>query len=149
MSHPKKFSHEEICAILPQQPPFLFLDEAVIDGREITAAYLVRGDEFLLKGHFKNDPVFPGSIIFEAMGQAGCLWVLNECGPLSSTQLLFVMMDGARCFKRVTPGHRIEMKITQTQLRKPLVTFCGKAFVDGERVAEMEKFMLAFGVDAP
>ena len=60
LSHPKKFSHEEICAILPQQPPFLFLDEAVIDGKEITATYLVRGDEFLLKGHFKNDPVFPG-----------------------------------------------------------------------------------------
>ena len=149
MSNPKKFSLEEICAVLPQQPPFLFLDEAVIDGKEITASYLVRGDEFLLKGHFKNDPVFPGSIMFEAMGQAGCLSVLNECGPLESSQLLFVMMDGARCFKRVTPGHRIEMKITLMQLRKPLAAFRGTAFVDGERVAEVEKFMLAFGVDAP
>jgi 3-hydroxyacyl-[acyl-carrier-protein] dehydratase len=149
LSHPKKFSHEEICAILPQQPPFLFLDEAAIDGKEITASYRVRGDEFALRGHFKNDAVMPGSLIFEAMGQAGCLAILSACGPMPTSQLLFVMMDGARCFKRVTPGHRLDMNVTQMQLRKPLATFSGKAFVNGERVAEVEKFMLAFGVEVP
>ncbi len=135
--------------MLPQQPPFLFLDEAEIDGDRVTAHYLIRGDESLLKGHFRDDPVFPGSIIFEAIGQAGCLWIKNHLGELDQSKLLFVMMDGARCYRRCVPGDRLEMEITKTQLRAPLATFSGRIHVGSEKVAVVWKFRLAFGVDAP
>ena len=46
----------EITSRLPQQPPFLFVDEAQIEGETVRARYTVRGDEFFLEGHFKDNP---------------------------------------------------------------------------------------------
>src|SRR5205823_15082579 len=111
-----KFDQEEIRAILPQQPPFLFLNEADIDGEKVTARYFIRGDEFFLSGHFKNDPVFPASIVFEALGQAGCFWVLRSDdarigGAPASNQVLFASMDGANFFKKARPGDALEMRL--------------------------------------
>lgn len=150
----KRFTHEEICAILPQQPPFMFMDEAEVTGEGVNSSYLIRGDEFFLKGHFKNDPVFPASIVFEALGQAGCLWVLHNAearlgGPISASQVLFASMDGAHFYRRTKPGNKLEMNLKLVQLRKPLAIFRGNVWTDGKRVAELEKVVLAFGMEAP
>ena len=149
-----RLTHGEICAILPQQPPFMFMDEASITGDEVDSTYLIRGDEFFLKGHFKNDPVFPASIVFEALGQAGCLWVLQNAearlgGPISASQVLFASMDGAHFFRRAKPGDKLVMNLKLTQLRKPLAIFRGNVWANEKRVAELEKVVLAFGMEAP
>lgn len=149
-----RFTHEQLCAILPQNPPFLFLDEAEIEGDEVRSNYLIRGDEFFLKGHFKNEPVFPASIVFEALGQAGCLWVLHNAearlgGPISASQVLFASMDGAHFYRRAKPGDKLEMRLKLVQLRKPLAIFRGAVFSNEKRVAELEKVVLAFGMEAP
>lgn len=149
-----RFTHEEICAILPQQPPFMFLDQAELTGDEVNATYLIRGDESFLKGHFKNDPVFPASIVFEALGQAGCLWVLHNAperlgGPISASQVLFASMDGAHFYRKSRPGDTLVLKLKLAQLRKPLAIFRGNVWVHDKRVAEIEKVVLAFGMEAP
>ncbi len=120
-----------------------------MEGDLVTAHYLIHGGEDFLQGHFKGDPVMPASIMFEALGQVGCLWILHDQGPLDDGQLLFISMDGARCRKRVLPGHRMEMQVRCTHLRGALATFQGKIFVDKEKIAEVGKFRLAFGVEAP
>jgi 3-hydroxyacyl-[acyl-carrier-protein] dehydratase len=151
---PKRFTHAEICAILPQNPPFMFLDGAEIDGDVIRSSYLIRGDEDFLRGHFKNDPVFPASVVFEALGQNGCLWVLHNAesrlgGPISASQVLFASMDGAHFYRRAKPGDKLEMTLKLVQLRKPLAIFHGTVFANGKRVAELEKVVLAYGMEAP
>src|SRR5579871_3023724 len=40
----ENYSRERICLVLPQQPPFLFLDRAEIRGDRVRATYLFRGD---------------------------------------------------------------------------------------------------------
>ena len=67
----RRYTREDIALRLPQQPPFFFLDDAQIDGNIVRARYRLRGDEFFLEGHFKDNPVMPASIVFEAIGQAG------------------------------------------------------------------------------
>lgn len=148
------FTHEQLCAILPQNPPFLFLDEAEIEADEVRSTYRIRGDEFFLKGHFKNEPVFPASIVFEALGQAGCLWVLHNAvsrlgGPIGASQVLFASMDGAHFYRRAKPGDTLVMNLKLVQLRKPLAIFRGSVFTKEKRVAELEKVVLAFGMEAP
>jgi 3-hydroxymyristoyl/3-hydroxydecanoyl-(acyl carrier protein) dehydratase len=151
----KRFTHEEICAILPQQPPFMFLDESEITGDNVVSTYRIRGDEFFLKGHFKDDPVFPASIVFEALGQAACLWVLVNApsrlgAPLNAGQVLFASMDGAHFYRKTRPGDTLVMKLKLAQLRAPLAIFRGSVWTaDNKRVAELEKVALAFGVEAP
>lgn len=153
----RKFTHEEICAILPQQPPFMFLDESEITGNEVVSTYLIQGDEFFLKGHFKDNPVFPASIVFEALGQAGCLWLLTNAEKqlgekLDPSQVLFASMDGAHFYKKTKPGDKLLMKLKLVQLRKPLAIFRGSVWTgenNDKRVAELEKVILAFGMEAP
>ncbi len=72
------YDRERLCLVLPQQPPFLFLDEAELEGDAVRAHYVFREEELFFPGHFRDDPVVPASIVYEALGQAACLWVLER-----------------------------------------------------------------------
>ena len=67
-----KIKNEDIKKYLPHREPFLFIDEVVQikENEEIHAIKLIHEDEHFLKGHFPGNPIFPGVIIIEALGQA-------------------------------------------------------------------------------
>ncbi len=146
----RRYSRIDILSRLPQQVPFFFLDEAEIEGDTVRAQYLVRGDESFLEGHFKDNPIMPAAILFEAIGQAACLWVL-DCAPeqlhteLQSNEVLFASMEEAHVYRRARPGDLIEMEATLVRLRAPLAVFRGRATLRGERLAKIEHLVLAFG----
>ena len=144
----RHYNREEIVTILPQQPPFLFLDEAMIEDNIISAKYLIRGDEYFLEGHFKDHPVFPASIVFEALGQAGCLWILESVAAKDAdakTDVVFASMEEAHFHRRAKPGDLLEMRIEVDRVRVPLVIFKGSVKCNGHRVADVSRLMLAFG----
>ena len=150
----KTYTAEEIKVILPQQPPFLFVEEASINGDHLTGSYLLRGTENFFDGHFKNDPVVPAAIVFETLGQACCLWVLETVPKRLNKQLLgnqvvFATLDGAHFYKRGKPGDRLDIEANLTKLRSPLAIFEGTVKVNGERLAYIEKLVLAFDDELP
>ena len=146
----RHYDRMSVTSRLPQQPPFLFVDEAQIEGETVRARYTVRGDEFFLEGHFKDNPVMPAAIVFEAIGQAACLWVL-EVAPeqlrttLGSNEVLFASMEEAHFYRRAKPGDVIEMEASLERLRAPLAIFRGSATLRGDRLARIEHLVLAFG----
>ncbi len=144
------YDRYRLCLILPQQPPFLFLDKAEIQGDAVRATYLFRDDELFFPGHFLNDPVVPASIVYEALGQACCLWVLEQVPSrlqqtLATNQVLFVGMDEARFLRRAKPNDEIHMSLTLTRLRAPLAIFEGQVKVQNQLLARVEGLTLAFG----
>lgn len=144
------YERERICLILPQQPPFLFLDRGEIRGDQVKGTYLFRGDESFFTGHFRDEPIVPASIVYEALGQAGCLWVLEQVPkrlsvPLPANHVLFVGMDEARFSRRAKPGDEIALELEMTRLRAPLVVFNGRVTVQGQLLARVEGLTLAFG----
>jgi acyl carrier protein len=142
----KKFTREQILLTLPQQPPFLFLDDASIDGNIVTASYTIKGDEHFLEGHFKGEPIFPASIVFEAMGQAACLWVLENAGrEIPSNQVFFASLQDAHFYRKTRPGDRLAFEQTLIKMHEPLAIFSGKVSCGGERVAAIDRLTLAFG----
>ena len=146
----RRYSRVEIMERLPQQPPFLFLDDAEIDGQPVRAPYKVKGEEFFLEGHFKDNPVMPASIVFEALGQAACLWLM-ECGEdqlhteMKSNEVLFASMEEAHFYRRAKPGDTIELEAEMVRLHAPLARFRGSAKLLGDRLAQVEHLVLAFG----
>lgn len=146
----KVYTREQIALVLPQQPPFMFLDEAALNGDTLKASYTVRGTEFFLEGHFKDEPIFPASIVFEAMGQAACLWVLEKVPaqlgkPIQSNHVFFASLDGAHFYRKTRPGDKLEFEQKLVKLREPLAIFEGTVTSQGERVARVERLVLAFG----
>ena len=73
----KTYRIEEIASLMPHREPFLFLESVKIDGEEATGTYKISGNEYFLEGHFKENPVFPASIMIEALGQL-CVFFLSS-----------------------------------------------------------------------
>ena len=144
------YDRDKLTLLMPQQPPFLFLDKAEIQGDTVRATYVFRGDEFFFQGHFRDDPVVPASVVYEAIGQACCLWVLEQVPtrlqkPLATNQVLFVGMGEARFLKRAKPGDEIQIEQKLTKLRAPLAIFEGQVKVQDHVISRVEGLTLAFG----
>ena len=146
----RHFNREEIALILPQQHPFLFLDQAQVDGETLKAQYRITGEEYFLEGHFKDDPVFPASILFEAMGQAACLWVLTQGKEKSPRHtdykhVLFGSMGAAHVYRKALPQDTISFEVTLDKFKEPLAIFNCKAFVQSDKLATVEQLAIVFG----
>jgi 3-hydroxyacyl-[acyl-carrier-protein] dehydratase len=57
---------------LPYSKPYRFVDEiTLVSEKKIEGNYTFCKDEFFYKGHFTGNPVTPGLILVECMGQIG------------------------------------------------------------------------------
>lgn len=149
----KIFNREEIEGIMPHQYPFLFIDSAVIGEGYAKAKYKIRPDEYFLKGHFKDNPVLPGTLMLEAIGQLGVLYLLSSSDssigkPVDPKKIFFSSSDNARCLRICRPGETLDMELAVTRIRHPLFFFEGKASVDGQRASFVEKITLTFDYKA-
>lgn len=148
---PSRFvSTEEIHAIMPHQSPFLFLEEANISTSSASGTYRIVGDEVFLDGHFKDNPVFPASLMLEALGQLAVLFLLQAENPdlegkVDASKILFTGCDGVRCHRICRPGDVLKLGIKPKRLRMPIATFEGSIRVGQERAAVAEEINLTFG----
>ncbi len=138
----KSFSRDQIEKLLPQQPPFLFLDEAVVAERRVRANYLLRGEEDFFRGHFPGNPTTPAAIVFEALGQAGCLWLWTVADKQARREILFAASDGARFFRKTGPGDRLLLEVVVMRIFGRAAIFSGKVSVRGEEVARVKRLTL-------
>ena len=141
----KSFPIEQIAAIMPQQEPFLFLQSAEIDGASASGTYTISGKESFLEGHFKNNPVFPASIMLEALGQLGVFHFLSTDESETSdaeSSIFFTGADGVRCHRVCKPGDVLELSVEQKRRRDPMVVYSGKITLSGEKAANAEEITL-------
>ena len=92
---------EEIKTFLPHREPMLLVDDMTLEGDTAVGHYHVRGDEFFLQGHFPGNPVVPGVILCEMLGQCSCILVRNE---LVGHTPFYSGFDGIRFKNPVRPG---------------------------------------------
>ena len=145
----KTYRIEEIASLMPHREPFLFLESVKIDGDEATGTYKISGNEYFLEGHFKENPVFPASIMIEALGQL-CVFFLikGESSSIASkvdpNTIFFTSCDGVKCRRICKPGDLLSMKVKVSRVRHPLACFSGEINVGDERTSHAEEIKLAF-----
>lgn len=140
------FGIEQIAATMPHQPPFLFLQEVRLNGQYAEGFYEIRGDESFVEAHFPGDPIFPASLMIEALGQLAVFFMLRadrpEFAEASEGKILFVSCDGVRCQRICRPGERLSLRVELSRVHLPIVQFTGIISVAGARVAKVEELSL-------
>lgn len=141
------FDHTAIQRILPHRYPFLFVDRIVEFemGRRIVGIKNVTGNEEFFVGHFPGHPIMPGVIIIEAMAQTGGILLLNGEENPEEKLVYFMGMDNVRFRKPVLPGTQLVFELEMLRRRSNSCKMAGKAYVDGEVVAEAD--MIAAIID--
>lgn len=136
----------EIMKLLKQRPPFLLVDRVTdYDDTHVTGYKNVTINETFFQGHFPGQPVMPGVLILESMGQVASIMVGLKLGKEQESKIAFFAgADKIRFRKPVRPGDKL---VTKAELLKARGT-SGKAkvtgYVDDEVVAEGEfLFILA------
>jgi len=128
----------EIQKILPHRYPFLLVDRIleIEPGRRIVGIKNVTVNEEFFLGHFPGRPVMPGVLIVEAMAQVGGVLLLKDMPDREHKLVLFAGIDEARFRRPVVPGDQIRFEVEVLRLKSSTCKLQGKAYVDGNLVAE-------------
>ena len=91
----------ELDELIPHRPPFRLVDGvSAVDlaGFRIRGHRTFRADDLGFDGHFPQDPVYPGVLQLELLGQLGlCLWE-QACRDLGEVHGLLVAVNPL-CFR--------------------------------------------------
>ena len=127
-----------IVASLPHRYPFLLVDRILeMEGKErVVGLKNVTINEPFFQGHFPGHPIMPGVLIVEAMAQTGGVLLLSQLEAPETKVVYFMALDEVKFRRPVVPGDQLRMEVTLVQNRGATVRLAGKAFVDGNLVAE-------------
>ena len=133
-----KISKDDIKKYLPHREPFLFIDEVMdIDqNNQIHVRKYISPDEYFLDGHFPNNPIFPGVIIIEALGQASGILGFVKMNKTPDEGSIYVLagVDKVRFRKRVRPGDTLDIYSTVLGEKRGIWKFDCRAELDKELV---------------
>lgn len=73
-------NQEELKKILPHRDNMLLVDEAELRDGVAYGKKTIRPDEWFLQGHFPGNPVVPGVILCEILGQSTCVLLSRRTG---------------------------------------------------------------------
>jgi 3-hydroxyacyl-[acyl-carrier-protein] dehydratase len=132
---------QEILRRIPHRYPFLLVDrcERYVAFKSVVGIKCVTMNEPFFLGHFPDNPVMPGVLIIEALGQTGGVLMSKSLNAdVTGKTIFFATVDNCRFRAPVRPGDVIHMHVDVLRHRGDLFKFRGQAFVDGRLAAECE-----------
>lgn len=136
----------KIMECLPHRFPFLLVDrilEVDLEGEEkkVVGIKNVTINEPFFQGHFPGEPVMPGVLILESMGQVGSIMVALEqqrrgVAPNERQIVFLTTVHEAKFRKPVVPGDQLRTDATLIRFRGKVGKMRFVGTVAGEVVAE-------------
>lgn len=141
MSEDTSIAIAEILERIPHRYPFLLVDRAedYRASESIVGIKNVTFNEPFFAGHFPGNPVMPGVLIVEAMGQTGAVLMSKslDVDPAGKT-IFFMSIDNCRFRHPVRPGDVLRMDVKVAFHRRGIFKFQGKAYVGENLAAEAD-----------
>jgi 3-hydroxyacyl-[acyl-carrier-protein] dehydratase len=128
-------NRDDIRQLLPHREPMLLVDEMVMEGDAACGTYTVRGDEWFLQGHFPGNPVVPGVVLCEMMGQT-CAILLGD--QLIGKTPFFTGMNKVKFRRSAKPGDSLTLLCRITRRNGPFFVTEGQTKVNGQLIAQGE-----------
>jgi 3-hydroxyacyl-[acyl-carrier-protein] dehydratase len=132
---------QEILRRIPHRYPFLLIDraEAYQPHESIIGIKCVTANEPYFQGHFPGNPVMPGVLIIEALGQTGGVLMSKSLNAdVTGKTIFFASVENCRFRAPVRPGDVMRMHVDVLKHRGDLFKFRGRALVNQKIAAECE-----------
>jgi 3-hydroxyacyl-[acyl-carrier-protein] dehydratase len=132
---------QEILHRIPHRYPFLLIDRAedYRPHQSIVGIKCVTANEPFFQGHFPGNPVMPGVLIIEALGQAGGVLMSKSLNAdVSGKTIFFATVDNCRFRNPVRPGDVLRLYVDVLKHRGDVFKFRGRALVGDKLAAECE-----------
>ena len=138
-------TYKDIVKLLPHRYPFLLVDRITEyePMKRIVGYKNVTANEEFFQGHFPGDPIMPGVLIIEAMGQAGGVLARlsvmeGEEGKDASGLVMFMGIDKVKFRRQVVPGDQLRLEAEPIRTGSKIWKIAGKAYVGDSLAAQAE-----------
>ncbi|HNW86181.1 MAG TPA: 3-hydroxyacyl-ACP dehydratase FabZ [Candidatus Limiplasma sp.] len=128
-------NRDDIKKLLPHREPMLLVDELTLDGDTALGSYTVTGDEWFVQGHFPGNPVVPGVVLCEMIGQS-CAVIIGD--QLLGKTPFFTGMNKVKFRRTARPGDKLTLKARIVRHNGPFYITEGEALIDGQTAAQGE-----------
>lgn len=108
--------------------------DSLVPGSEARGVKCVTLSEQVLHDHFPEHPLYPGTLIVEALAQLGG-FLVESSRPEDGRRAVLGQIEQARFYRPATAGDRLELRVSMTSLLEAGAQIEGEATVDGERSA--------------
>jgi 3-hydroxyacyl-[acyl-carrier-protein] dehydratase len=123
---------------LPHGPEFRFLDRLIElePGRSGVGEYIVPKDLPCLRGHFPDDPLFPGVLLVEAGAQLAGVIAQSDPHHKPWPGLKLTALGSVKILDTARPGDVVRVESVVTGRMGKLIQAEMKAFVKGKLVMQ-------------
>ncbi|MCX5970890.1 MAG: 3-hydroxyacyl-ACP dehydratase FabZ [Coprothermobacterota bacterium] len=129
----------QILRIIPHRYPFLFVDRILEfePGEYAEGIKNVTANEPFFQGHFPSNPIMPGVLLLEAIGQVAAIALLTK-DEFKGRSVLLAGVEKARFHRVVRPGDTLNIRAEIVRWGGKIGVCHGTVKVAGETAAEAD-----------
>ena len=123
---------------IPHRPPFLFVDRVLEENEDtIKTEKRVDPEEPFFAGHYPENPIMPGVLIFESIFQAGAIMMGKRIANKGRIPVL-TRVNNIKLKHAVHPGDTMQIEVKLKDLVSTAAYMTGKATVNGKTAVTLE-----------
>lgn len=127
------FDREIIQKFIPHRPPFLLIDQitACVPFESAQSTLTLKPEAWYFQGHFPHNPVFPGVLSLECMGQTAAFLMTYSCDrPWDSKNIYLLSIDEAKFRHAAKPGDTLCCTVKLVRQKGNIFKLQGEIFVN-------------------
>ena len=129
---------QDFLQYIPHRPPFLFVDKVIEEVDDtIKAEKTIDPDEPFFQGHYPEQPIMPGVLIFESIFQTGAIMMGKRISNKGKIPVL-TRVNNIKLKHAVNPGDTLQIEVKLKDLVSSAAYMTGKASVNDKTAVTLE-----------
>lgn len=131
------FDQSVIQQFIPHRPPFLLIDQitACVPFESVQSTLKLEPHAWYFQGHFPHNPVFPGVLSLECMGQTAAFLMTYSCDQSWNNKNIYLMsIDQAKFRHAAKPEDVLSCMVKLERQKGNIFKLHGEIHVDAQLI---------------